>query len=80
MTTTNQTIAYRLTNIDTMKHRYFATLERAMTAGDKHLGLPAGAIFHWLETLVGFSVESQVGWQKSNGDRFYSIIPVEIEN
>jgi len=70
---------YRLTNIDTGKHAYFASLEGAMTAGDKMLDMPKGAKLHWPETLAGFSVESQVGYQKNDGKKFLAIIPLKVE-
>lgn len=78
-TTTKTTTAYRLKNIDTGKSRYFTTLEGAMAAGDKHLDLPAGATLCWKEYSTGFSSESQVGWEKFNDGKEYSITPIEIE-
>lgn len=79
--TTKTTTAYRLTNIDTGKHRYFATLERAFEVGNKALGLPAANAHHfWIETNAGFSAESQTGWQRNNGTMYLAVIPIEIEN
>ena len=79
MTTKTPTTAYRLTNLDTGKSRYFATLERAFEVGNKALGLPANGPGFWKETLAGFSAESQTGWQRNNGAMYLTLIPIEIE-
>ena len=73
---------YRLTNIDTGKHRYFSSLALAAREGNKELGFERVSGAHaegWEASDRNFSVESPVGWQRSNGKVYLSIIPLVIE-
>lgn len=71
-------IVYRLTNIDTQAHRYFAKLQSAKVAGLEILRR-RGSEGAWKHSKTNFSPESSEGWQLTDGTTFLSIIPLAVE-
>lgn len=76
------TTIYRLTNVDTGDSRYFNSLEAAIKVGDGMLEYAASwqGVKWWKESTRNFSVESNRGWQRNNGQTFLEIIPITTED